>query len=86
MNVTVYSKPVCVNCTATKRAFDTAGISYAEVDLTQDATMLAKVKALGYTQAPVVMAGAEHWAGFRPDKIKEIAEKVNIGRKTDDAL
>ena len=81
MTITVYSKPVCVQCKATKRAFDKAGVEYKEIDLSQDEKALSKVKALGYLQAPVVIAGSEHWAGFRPDKINEIAEKVNVGRK-----
>ena len=29
--------------------------------------------ALGYLQAPVVVAGNEHWSGFRPDRIKALA-------------
>ena len=29
--------------------------------------------ALGYLQAPVVVAGDSHWSGFRPDRIKELA-------------
>lgn len=32
--VTVYSKPRCVQCEATKRALTKAGINYDEVDLT----------------------------------------------------
>lgn len=70
--VIVYSKPVCVQCKATKRAFDKAGVKYREVDLTQDAEALEHVKALGYSAAPVVVANDEHWSGFRPDKIKEL--------------
>ena len=31
------------------------------------------VMALGYLQAPVVVAGNEHWSGFRPDRIKALA-------------
>ena len=81
MNVSVYSKPVCVQCKATKRAFDNAGVRYTEIDLSQDEKALSEVKALGYMQAPVVIAGSEHWSGFRPDKINEVAEKVNVGRK-----
>lgn len=27
----------------------------------------------GETFAPVVVAGGEHWSGFRPDKIKALA-------------
>ena len=74
MSVTVYSKPMCVQCDATKRALSRQGIAYTEVDLTEDASALAQVKALGYQQAPVVMAGGEHWAGFRPDKIRTLAQ------------
>jgi glutaredoxin-like protein NrdH len=31
------------------------------------------VMALGYLQAPVVVAGSEHWSGFRPDRIKALS-------------
>ncbi len=67
--VTVYSKPACVQCTATTRALDRRGVAYRVVDLTEDAAAMEHVTALGYRQAPVVVVGDEHWAGFRPDKI-----------------
>lgn len=67
--ITVYSTPVCMQCTATKRELDRRGIAYTSVDLTEDAAAMEKVRALGYAQAPVVIAGDDHWAGFRPDKI-----------------
>ena len=70
--VSLYTKPVCVQCKATKRAFKNAGIPYQEIDLTQDSEALARVKELGYLQAPVVIAGDDHWSGFRPDKIKTL--------------
>ncbi|MDO4232222.1 MAG: glutaredoxin-like protein NrdH [Lautropia sp.] len=73
MTVTVYSKPACVQCTATTRALDAKGIAYSVVDLTQDAIAMAKVAAMGYRQAPVVVAGEAHWAGFRPDMIGRLA-------------
>ena len=73
MTITVYTKPACVQCNATTRALNKAGMAYDTVDLTEDAEALEAVKALGYQQAPVVMAGGDHWAGFRPDKIKALA-------------
>lgn len=73
MDITVYSKPMCVQCDATKRAMDRAGLAYSVVDVTEDADALARVKSLGYMQAPVVITADDHWAGFRPDKIKAIA-------------
>lgn len=76
MTITVYSKPSCVQCTATYRALDRAGLSYDVVDLSADERALAQVLELGYQQAPVVFADDEHWAGFRPDRIKATAARV----------
>ena len=73
MAIIVYSKPNCVQCNATYRAMDKAGLSYSTVDISVDAQALEQVKALGYVQAPVVIAGDDHWSGFRPDKIKALA-------------
>lgn len=73
MSITVYSKPACVQCTATTRALDARGISYDVVDLTEDSAALELVTSLGYRQAPVVIAGQAHWAGFRPDMIGALA-------------
>jgi len=72
MDVTLYSKPGCVQCDATTRALNKAGVAYDVVDITEDADALAKVKSLGYVQAPVVVTGEDHWSGFRPDKIKAL--------------
>ena len=76
MAITIYSKPNCVQCTATYRAMDKAGLSYETVDISLDAQALEQVKSLGYAQAPVVVAGEAHWSGFRPDKIKTLALAV----------
>lgn len=73
MSITVYSKPACVQCTATTRALDARGLAYDVIDLTEDAAAMARVVALGYRQAPVVVAGEAHWAGFRPDMIGRLS-------------
>ena len=73
MTITVYSKPACVQCTATTRALDAKGLAYDLIDLTQDSIAMQKVTALGYRQAPVVIVGEEHWAGFRPDMIGRLS-------------
>lgn len=73
MTVAVYSKPSCVQCTATYRALDKAGVEYEIFDVSTDEKALQAVKELGYMQAPVVIAGDDHWSGFRPDKIAELA-------------
>lgn len=73
MSITVYSKPACVQCTATTRALDRQGIDYTIVDVSADADAFALVQGLGYRQVPVVVAGEQHWAGFRPDMIGALA-------------
>ena len=77
MTVTVYTKPSCVQCNATYRSLDSKGIEYEIVDLTEDADALAAVRELGYQQAPVVITESDHWSGFRPDKIDELASRLN---------
>lgn len=73
MTVTVYTKPSCVQCNMTYRALDKNGIEYNTVDVTEDAAALALIKNMGYMQAPVVVAGDDHWSGFQPDKINALA-------------
>ncbi|MCV2892872.1 glutaredoxin-like protein NrdH [Lentibacter sp. XHP0401] len=73
MTITVYSKPACVQCTATTRALDTRGLKYRVVDLTQDTEAMQNITEMGYRQVPVVVAGDTHWAGFRPDMIGQLA-------------
>ncbi|WP_320200566.1 glutaredoxin-like protein NrdH [Agrobacterium sp. rho-13.3] len=73
MTITVYSKPACVQCTATTRAMDRQGITYNIVDVSADEDAYALVQGLGYRQVPVVIAGERHWAGFRPDMIGALA-------------
>ena len=76
MTVTVYTKPACVQCTATYRALDKAGIEYTSIDISESTDARDYVMALGYLQAPVVVAGDDHWSGFRPDRIKSLSGAV----------
>lgn len=73
MTITVYTKPACVQCNATYKALDKVGVEYTVVDISQDDDARDYVMALGYLQAPVVVAGEDHWSGFRPDRIKALA-------------
>ena len=71
--ITVYTTPGCGGCTATKAALTDAGLPFEVVDLTADAAAYDKVTGLGYSSAPVVIAGDSHWSGFRPDRIAALA-------------
>ena len=72
MTITVYTKPACVQCNATYKALDKQGLSYEVVDISEVPEARDYVMALGYLQAPVVVADGEHWSGFRPDRIKAL--------------
>lgn len=71
--VTIYTLPSCVQCESTKRVFSKNGIEYTEVDLNNSEEGMETVKRLGYTAAPVVVAGEKHWSGFRLEMIKSLA-------------
>ncbi|UJP40242.1 glutaredoxin-like protein NrdH [Cellulomonas palmilytica] len=76
MTITVYSKPACVQCNATYRALDKLGADYTVVDISEDADARDYVMSLGHLQAPVVIADGDHWSGYRPDRIKALAERL----------
>jgi glutaredoxin-like protein NrdH len=73
MSVTVYTVPSCIQCEQTKKTLTKSGVSYEVIDLSQDEGAYEMVKELGYQSAPVVVAGNEHWSGFRPDKLSALA-------------
>ena len=73
MEIKLFSKPVCMQCTATKRELERRGMNFIEVDITKDEQVLRRIIALGYMQASVVMVGDDHWSGFRPEKISALA-------------
>jgi glutaredoxin-like protein NrdH len=74
--ITVYTQPSCIQCTMTKKQLDKLGIDHETVDVTQDPDAHAYVTGLGYTAAPVVVVndGEDHWAGFKPDRLRGLVE------------
>lgn len=74
--VTVYSKPACPQCTATKAQLDKLGLEYTVEEITDEVREAAL--ALAITSVPIVCAQVdgvevEPWGGFRPDRIKALA-------------
>ncbi|MDO5454854.1 MAG: glutaredoxin-like protein NrdH [Corynebacterium sp.] len=76
MAITLYTKPACVQCNATQKALDRAGLDYTMVDVSVDDEAREYVLALGYLQAPVVEVNGEHWSGFRPERIRDLAAQA----------
>lgn len=79
VSVTVYSKPNCVQCTATYREMVKQGVEYDVIDISQDDEARSYVMDLGHLAAPVVVVngGEEHWSGYSPDRIKKLASLTN---------
>lgn len=76
MAITLYTKPACVQCNATQKALDRAGLDYTMVDVSVDDEAREYVLALGYLQAPVVEVDGEHWSGFRPERIRGLVTQA----------
>ncbi|PBC38521.1 NrdH-redoxin [Rhodococcus sp. ACS1] len=76
--ITVYSKPACVQCDATKKALVKAGLEFRVIDITEDADARTFAQGLGYMQAPVVVVMSDqridHWSGYKPDRIKALKD------------
>lgn len=82
-SITVYTKPACVQCSAVIKALEKKGLAYTKVDIAGDPAARDLVMALGYLQAPVVVAGANnHFSGFRPDRINELAKLAEFAPGT----
>jgi glutaredoxin-like protein NrdH len=67
MTVEVYSKPECQPCRLTKKVLDDEGIAYEDRDALEYREYL---EGLGHLSAPVVVVGDDHWAGFKPDRLR----------------
>ena len=73
MTVTVYTKPNCVQCDATKRTMDKLGIKYSTVDITVDTEAYDMIISKGFQAAPVVITDDDAWSGLNPDKFSGLA-------------
>ncbi|MDF7640143.1 glutaredoxin-like protein NrdH [Bifidobacterium sp. ESL0784] len=73
MTVTVFTKPRCPQCEATKRQLTRANIAFETVDLTENPSTLEQLTQAGFRQAPVVITPDASWSGYRPDLIKQLA-------------
>lgn len=74
--ITVFTKPDCIQCDRTRAQLTKHGLAFTTRDVTTDPEAYGYITAeLGYQQAPVVVIddGQQHWSGFRPDKIAQLA-------------
>ena len=68
--ITVYTRPGCGQCTATKRQLSKAGVPYQEIVVNTE--IAEGLKNDGWTTLPVVIpTHGRPWQGFQPSQIKE---------------
>lgn len=70
--ITLYTKPQCQQCDATKKYLERLELRYVTHDVTEDDKAYNFVKGMGYQSLPVVVAGFDHWSGFRPDLLRKL--------------
>lgn len=78
---TIYTLPSCVQCESSKRYLDKQGVEYDTIDMSQDPAAHKYVTELGYSQAPVVVFGDNHWSGFRMERLDGIAKQMKSEEK-----
>ncbi|UFM64231.1 glutaredoxin family protein [Paracoccus sp. MA] len=82
MKVTLYSKPGCGPCSATKHALESRGVPFETVNVMADDAALEAIKGLGYLTVPVVLVqdgdASEHWGGFQLDRIADLAGQLRM--------
>lgn len=76
MEVTVYTKPGCMQCRATTNLMDRNGIEYELVDISNKPGVIERFMREGHKNLPVVAVHKAYesivWNGFRPDLIKQL--------------
>ena len=76
MEVTVYTKPGCMQCRATKALMDRLGIEYDLIDISNNPGIAAFLQREGHKSLPVVFVDhdeyTDSWCGFHPDLIKQL--------------
>ena len=76
MSIIIYTRTDCVQCHATKRAMESRGVAFEMVNIDQQPEAADTLRAQGFRQLPVVVAGETSWSGFRPDMINRIAAQA----------
>ncbi|XTZ39264.1 glutaredoxin-like protein NrdH [Salmonella enterica] len=78
MSITIYTRKDCVQCHATKRAMESRGLQFEMVNIDLEASAADELRAMGFRQLPVVIAGETKWSGFRPDLINRLPASPHV--------
>ena len=76
MSIIIYTRNDCVQCHATKRAMESRGVEFEVVNVGLAPDAADTLRAQGFRQLPVVIAGETSWSGFRPDMINRLSSQA----------
>lgn len=71
-SITIYGRADCRQCDATVQHAKKRGIPFSYIDIDDDIAAQARILAGPHRSLPVVEAGEESWAGFRPDLLDKV--------------
>lgn len=77
MQVTVYTLPSCQQCEMTKKMLVRGAVKFDVVDISETPEAAEYVRELGYTSAPIVVAGEHHWSGFRHSALQNLIKMIH---------
>ena len=73
MSIIIYTRNDCVQCHATKRAMESRGVDFEIVNIDLVPEAADTLRAQGFRQLPVVVAGETSRSGFLRDMINSLA-------------
>lgn len=80
MEITVWTKSNCVQCTQTKKELAKRGIEFTEKNLEENPEQMQAFIEQGFLAAPIVTTDVKTWSGFRIDKITSLTAYL-MGKK-----
>lgn len=69
MSIEVWTKTNCPRCRSTARVLDDRDVTITYRSFDDEPGLVHEAKALGFSEAPVVITPDDAWTGYRPDKL-----------------
>ncbi len=77
MKIKVYTTPTCAFCPAVKKFLDEKGVSYEEIDITENPEAAEEMKEkTGQMGVPVTVIGEEVVVGYNKNKLEKLLQEL----------
>ena len=85
LKATVYTSPICPQCGRAKQFLQQQGLEVAEVDISTDPALAARIKEItGVRLVPVVEIAGQYYPGFLRDKLLKAIQAANSADSSDE--